>query len=433
MLRGSNLPEAEAGALPRLGVGRWPFYYGWVSLGMAALAMVGTLPGRTQGLGLVTEPLMRDLSIGRVLFAEINLVATLIGSLFCLGIGRLIDRAGSRLVLTVVSLCLGLVVLAMSATRGVWPLLALITLTRGFGQSALSVASLALVGKWFSRRLSLAMGAYALVMSIGFMAAFPAVGAAVQASGWRVAWAGVGFALVLVLAPVSWLLVRSTPEGVGLEVDGGGGPVEDAGVTAGATLTEALASPAFWIFALAASVYGLAASGIALFNESILAERGFDPSTYYRTLVVTALTALLGNFAGGAFASRGSLRRLLAAAMLLLTLSLAALPHVTTQAEVMAYAVVMGLAGGFVMVVFFSFWGRAYGRAHLGRIQGAAQILTVLASAVGPLLLAQCVAWTGSYAAAFYALAAVVALLGLAAIFVPVPAGAETRLDGSPS
>ncbi len=400
---------------------------------MAALAMVGTLPGRTQGLGLVTEPLMRDLSIGRVLFAEINLVATLIGSLFCLGIGRLIDRAVSRMVLTVLSLCLGLVVLAMSATRGVWPLLALITLTRGFGQSALSVASLALVGKWFSRRLSLAMGAYALVMSIGFMAAFPAVGAAVQASGWRVAWAGVGFALVLVLAPVSWLLVRSTPEGVGLEVDGGGGPVEDAGVTAGATLTEALASPAFWIFALAASVYGLAASGIALFNESILAERGFDPSTYYRTLVVTALTALLGNFAGGAFASRGSLRRLLAAAMLLLTLSLAALPHVTTQAEVMAYAVVMGLAGGFVMVVFFSFWGRAYGRAHLGRIQGAAQILTVLASAVGPLLLAQCVAWTGSYAAAFYALAAVVALLGLAAIFVPVPAGAETRLDGSPS
>ena len=48
----------------------------------------------------------------------------------------------------------------------------------------------------------------------------------------------------------------------------------------------------------------------------------------------------------------------------------------------------MGLAGGFVMVVFFSFWGRAYGRAHLGRIQGAAQALTVLASAVGPLLLA---------------------------------------------
>jgi MFS family permease len=426
------MAETGTGALPRWGVARWPFYYGWVSLGMAALAMVGTLPGRTQGLGLVTEPLMRDLSIDRVLFAEINLAATLLGSLFCLGIGGLIDRAGSRLVLTVVSLCLGAVVLAMSAARGVWPLLALITLTRGFGQSALSVASLALVGKWFSRRLDLAMGAYALLMSIGFMAAFPAVGAAVQASGWRVAWAGVGLALLLVLAPLSWLLVRSTPEGVGLEVDGGGGPVDDVAGAAGASLQEAIATPAFWIFALAASVYGLAASGIALFNESILAERGFDPSTYYRTLVVTALTALLGNFGGGAFAARGSLRRLLAVAMLLLTVSLAALPHVTTQAQVMAYAVVMGLAGGFVMVVFFSFWGRAYGRTHLGRIQGAAQILTVLASAVGPLLLAQCVAWTGSYAAAFYALATVVALLGLSAVFVPVPAGADAPCAPGP-
>lgn len=41
-------------------------FHGWVVVGMAALAMVGTLPGRTQGLGLITEPLMRDLAIGRV-------------------------------------------------------------------------------------------------------------------------------------------------------------------------------------------------------------------------------------------------------------------------------------------------------------------------------------------------------------------------------
>jgi MFS family permease len=410
--------------LPRAGAK--PFFYGWVNLGLAALAMVGTLPGRTQGLGLVTEPLMRDLGIGRVLFAQINLVATLVGSLFCLGIGRLIDRVGSRLVLTVVTASLGIVVLLMSGSEALWALAVLVTLTRGFGQSALSVASLALVGKWFSRRLSLAMGVYALAMSIGFMAAFPAVGAAVQASGWRPAWAGVGFCLLLGVAPLSWLFVRSTPEDMGLEVDGGPGESQEQrpleGVT---TLGAALRTPSFWVFALAASAYGLVASGIALFNESILAERGFDPRTYYHTLVITALTALVGNFAGGAFASKGSMRRLLAAAMLLLTLSLAALPQVRTQAHVMAYAVVMGLAGGFVMVVFFSFWGRAYGRAHLGRIQGAAQILTVLSSAVGPLVLAECVARTGSYSVAFYAMAVVVAVLGIAAAIVPVPAGAR--------
>jgi hypothetical protein len=81
-----------------------PFYYGWVNVIVAALAMVGTLPGRTQGLGLITEPLLRDLQIDRIVFARINLWATLIGALFCLGVGRLIDRFGSRIVLTVVTL-----------------------------------------------------------------------------------------------------------------------------------------------------------------------------------------------------------------------------------------------------------------------------------------------------------------------------------------
>jgi len=422
------MAEAGTGTLPRAGPVPRPLYYGWVNLGVAALAMVGTLPGRTQGLGLVTEPLLRDLGIGRVAFAEMNLVATLVGSVFCLGIGRLIDRWGSRVVLTAVVLALGIVVLVMSRAEAALPLLVLVTLTRGFGQSALSVASLALVGKWFSRRLSLAMGVYAVAMSVGFMAAFPAVGAAVLASGWRAAWAGVGLALLLVLAPLAWLLVRPTPEGCGLEVDGGPAPPHEPGAApAGATLGAALRTPAFWVFALASSAYGLVASGIALFNESILAERGFSPATYHRSLVVIALLALVGNFAGGAFAARGSMRRLLAAAMLLLAGALLALPHVETEAHVTAYAVVMGLAGGFVMVVFFSFWGRAYGRLHLGRIQGAAQVLTVLASAVGPLLLARCVEETGSYAMAFHLLAVVVAGLAVAAGVVPVPEGARGR------
>ncbi|MQA30334.1 MAG: MFS transporter [Luteitalea sp.] len=176
---------------------------------------------------------------------------------------------------------------------------------------------------------------------------------------------------------------------------------------------------------VATSIYGLVASGIGLFNESILIERGFAPEVYHRALAVSAITALAGNFAAGAFADRGSLRAVLVAALGILTGALGALAHVTTVPQVMAQAVAMGVAGGFVTVVFFSFWGRAYGRLHLGRIQGAAQGMTVLASAVGPLFLAAWVDATGSYAAAFYMLAAVVVALGVLAAVVPIPAGAR--------
>jgi MFS family permease len=111
----------------------------------------------------------------------------------------------------------------------------------------------------------------------------------------------------------------------------------------------------------------------------------------------------------------------------LLSGALIALPHVSTMAHVMAQAMTMGVAGGFVMVVFFSFWGRAYGRTHLGRIQGVAQALTVLASAIGPLLLAWCARTTGSYADAFYALAAALAVLALAAAIVRMPSSLTPR------
>lgn len=47
-------------------------------------------------------------------FARINLWATLIGALFCLGVGKLIDRSGSRIVLTVVALALAVVVRSLS-------------------------------------------------------------------------------------------------------------------------------------------------------------------------------------------------------------------------------------------------------------------------------------------------------------------------------
>ena len=82
------------------------------------------------------------------------------------------------------------------------------------------------------------------------------------------------------------------------------------------------------------------------------------------------------------------------------------------MAHVVAWAVAMGLGGGLVMVLFFSVWGRVFGRRHLGRIQGSAQALTVVASAVGPLLLAWGFELTGSYAAMFQTLAAAVAAVG---------------------
>jgi MFS family permease len=393
-------------------------YYGWANLAMAALAMVATLPGRTQGLGLITEQLIGDLRVDRVTYATINLWATLIGAAFCLPCGRLLDRYGSRIVLTLTVLFLGATVVGMRSMQGLVARSIAITLTRGFGQSALSVVSLALVGKWFARRLNLAMGVYALLVGIGFIAAFPSVGAAVLKYGWRAAWGSIGWVLLLVVAPMSWLIIRNQPEDRGLELDGVSEPV--ARLT-DLTTAEALRSPAFWIFALSSSLFGLVYSGISLFNESILVERGFNASVYHDVLVISTMLGLLANFGGGWLATKMPIQRLSGLGMAALAVALVLLPMVRTYTHVLIYGAIMGIAGGVVTVVFFSVWGQVFGRAHLGRIQGWAQMMTVCASAVGPLLLAETLRSTGSYDFIFHLLAVLTVVLGLGAWFVTLP------------
>ena len=103
-------------------IGALPFYYGWVMVAVGALAMLATMPGRTHGLGLVTERLLGDtrLELDRVRFGDINLMATLLGAAFCSPCGWLIDRFGLRFVLTTVVLVLAAVVLTMPLLRTRW-------------------------------------------------------------------------------------------------------------------------------------------------------------------------------------------------------------------------------------------------------------------------------------------------------------------------
>ena len=146
---------------------------GWLMVCLAALMMVGTLPGRTPGLGLESTPLMADLGLDAVKFADINLWATLIGAVFSIPCGWMLDRYGLRLPSTLVVLGLGAVVALMSRVTGAMDLLVAVTLTRALGQTMLSVVSLTTVGAWFpGARSGSAIGVYELKMRVGFMIAF---------------------------------------------------------------------------------------------------------------------------------------------------------------------------------------------------------------------------------------------------------------------
>jgi hypothetical protein len=93
--------------------------------------------------------------------------------------------------------------------------------------------------------------------------------------------------------------------------------------------------------------------------------------------------------------------------------------------QVYLYAVALAFAGGWITVCFFTAWRRGFGPAHLGQIQGAAQMLTVLFSALGPQLFASIQVRLHSYLPLFYCLAAISLGLALATWFAKLPASKE--------
>jgi MFS family permease len=407
----------------------------WVNVGIAALAMVLTLPGRTHGLGLFTEPLLNSLELDRESYGFMNLLATLLGSLFCLPCGWLLDRFGSRAVLLVVTSSLGATVMAMSRwtpETGAMPfsfslpqplsgtiagLFLFLLLTRGLGQSALSVVSLALIGRSAGRRLGLAMGIYAFGTTAGFLVAFVILGSIVRQNPdeWRPAWFGIGL-VVLLLGVVAASLVRNRV----LET-GSTSEIGSVSSDLSFTVRQALASPAFWTFSLGISFYGLVVAGTSLFNESILAERGFDKRIFVRVTQVGIPVGLAANLLVGWLATRWSLAKLMGLATGLFAAALFTFPLVTTEMQVYAYALALAAAGGGMTVCFFAVYRRAFGPARLGSIQGVAQMLTVLFSAVGPLVFASTKVRLGSYTPLFPAAATIALVLAVLTWIVGMP------------
>lgn len=404
----------------------------WAQVVLASVLMLATLPGRTQGLGLITEPLLADLRLDRVTYANLNLWATLLGALVCFPAGWAIDRFGLRWVTATLALLLGLTVWRLSGFVGSSaPLFALLLGTRAFGQSALSVCSITLVGKWFRDRVGMAMGVYSVLLSILFAVAFGALGYSIRENGWRVAWFHVAIALVFVITPLVIFVLRE-PNMKAAEDSASLPPADEAVNQARVethprelSLAQALRSGAFWIFAGAAASFNLVSSGLGLFNESVLAERGFDRAAFHHFLIVTTLLSLVGQFVCGWMSTRWKFQKLTFVALMLYAAGLAAIPLVRGRAELWIVAVLLGSAGGMIIVIFFSVWSDLFGQRHLGKIQGAAQMLTVISSALGPVLFAKSVEVFHTYASLLWCLAAAVLVLAIIAGMVKLPEGVD--------
>ena len=387
-------------------------YYGWMIVALAALAMVATLPGRTVGLGLITESLISEFGMTRTEYAKFNMIATLLGTAGALIAGPLTDRFGICVTLSGTLILLGCLVMTMSQWVTAATVMAFLILTRTVGQSALSTISVTSVGKWFTTRLAIAMGVFSVIVAIGFSVAIVGAQTQIAIVGWRKVWMTIGLS-VLILGLLCVALARRGESSHQASEELGNGTV--------LTLREALLTPCFWVFAIGMALYGGLIASVSLFNESILQELGFGQETFRYAMAGLMSAGLLGNMIAAWSARRIGLPRVMAVSLAILTIVMLTYDRLQSDWQVITHAGIFGFCGGVFSVLFFTGFGQAFGHTHLGKIQGCAQALAVIASALGPWWLADVQQRLGSYFFAMTSVAPVFALVAICAWFTKIP------------
>ena len=374
---------------------------------LASLAMVATLPGRTVGLGLITEQLLVDLGVTRSSYAELNLWATFLGALFLFGTGPALDRS-LRWTTTVVLATFSGAVFWLAHLPGPGLLLPVLILTRGLGQSSLSLSAVAIVGKSFKKKLSTAMGIFAVATSLLFVAAIPSVDSLLGQLGWRNVWIILA-AVILGISLLVAFLIRDP------QAQNGHG--EDDETTTGMPFREALRSPAFWVLTIGIGIYYFAFTGITLFSESLVVSLDFSKDIRNWFLAIMMFSGLASNLCCGWLAQRISVLNIFGGAMIIFAACLIGFPLASGSIGLIStVAVALGIGSGAVTVIFFAGFADLFGKRHLGKIQGVAQTMTVASSGTGPLIFARSFESSGSYSSVFFTLAPLALLVGIWAL-----------------
>ena len=235
-----------------------PFYYGWVILFAAGDAMFVRNAAASLTLAVFIFPISDDLGWSRTLIAGAASLGGLVAAVTSPVVGWASDRYGVRLILTVSVLAMGISTFSLAWATAPIAFYLAFGMGRVLFSSSFQIGPSVVVSRWFVRRRGRATGLLFLSHSMG-MVLFPLVaGMVINFWGWQAAWMVLGAIVwIAALGPVS-LLIRQSPEAMGLTPDLPQSRAEDNSGPEPAqpeepdwTLRDARRTSTLWLLALA--------------------------------------------------------------------------------------------------------------------------------------------------------------------------------------
>jgi len=352
--------------------------------------------------GLFFANLQGEFGWSRAAISGAASVATLLMGAASIVFGRLNDRIGPRVIMTISGLALGGGYLLMSQLGALWHLYVAYGLLVGVGMSTQDVVTLSTIARWFVAKRGMMSGIAKVGTGLGQLVAPLAAAALILAYGWRVAYIAIGlFVLLMLLLGAQYL--RRDPQKLGMQPltrDRHGAP-EGTWTERGLTMADGIRTRQFWLVCAAEFTMSFCIMTTLVHLVNHARDLGVTPATAGVLLSVIGASSIGARFLMGSASDVIGCRRAFSLCFAVLFLGLLWLQAASAMWMLVLYAAADGFARGGNFVVVSPLMAELFGtRAH-GALFGLATFIGTIGGAIGPLLAGRIFDVTLSYSTAF--------------------------------
>lgn len=384
---------------------------------------------------LFYKPLEAEFGWGRGTISWAFTIYFIIQALASPFIGRLVDRYGSRIVITLGGIVCGLGFLWLTFIQNLYSFYGSY-IVLGLGSTAMGpIPATRAVSNWFARRRGLAIGIMSTGIGAGAFVLSPIVGAyLIPVFEWRASYLALAILFWVLIIPTTLLLIKERPADIGLYPDGAETPEPAAEVdlssqsSSGWTIGMALKTAAFWLISLSFFATNFSHTAAIMHQVNYLTDIGFPMATAAIALGAVGFGSAVGKFFFGWLCDQIQARY---AAAICFALQLAGLivlfimRPTSPPAMIWLYAILMGFGVGGWLPTMSMLTSTSFGLASYGAIFGGVTLAQSLGDAFGPLVAGQIFDTTQSY---FWAFVMLIVLFVAA-----IPATLAVRRPGSRS
>ncbi len=391
-------------------------YYSFIIVAISCLLFM--IAGGTQNIfGVFFKPVLSEFGWTRAATAgaySLNLILSGVTGILA---GRLNDKIGPRIVVTIGGIFMGLGYLLMSRVDAVWQIYLFFGVFASVGLGFIAVPLVSNVARWFSSKRGLASGIVLAGSSVGVAAIAPLATFFISNYSWRTSYFIIGVAALVLIIIMAQFLKRAPSQIDSLS------PGIDAGViktseiqTQGYSFQQAIRTPTFWIISVMAISFGFGQQIILVHLIAHATDIGIAAVSAATILSVIGLISVGGELSMGFLRDRIGIKRVITIIFILIPVAFIWVRFASELWMLYLFAVIFGLEyGGFVAVqspMVADYFGL---KAH-GAIFGLSMLASMIGGSLGSLLAGYIFDLSGSYHWAFI----ISAILGFTSLVLAI-------------